>query len=359
MIGAALALCLASGPNLKVSLKPPPVVVMVRTESRGAFDRTQARFFEELTLLLDTFMVMSSPADERDFPRRPLAEQIALVMPVAKANDAVAVVWLAEPTPGQLMLHLVALGTGRTLVRTIDFDRKSQSEAALALMLRELLGTAFLYSATAIPEVRQVVSQLKQAYPLTFDPPPVPGAGAATAAAYESWSRSRFNKKDWSFGATATVEAGLADSLGPSSRLGSAVWLAWHDWLGAELSFAFQRARLAQTLFTSTSVPLLVFATWRFRTEDFSVGPRVGAGFELDWLYTTRSSPTYLFQASPVGTLGAQATQGVGPLTVLVSADLMGRVNRSEVVDTFDGAAVWRLPMVSVRVGIGVRWEGF
>ncbi|MBS1149472.1 MAG: hypothetical protein H6Q89_1170 [Myxococcaceae bacterium] len=353
MISLALALWVSAAPGLKVSTKAPPVVVMVRTDSKGAFDRTQARLFEELTLLLDNFMLMSTPVAERDFPRRTLAEQIALVMPVAKANEAVAIVWLAEPAPGQLMLHLVALGTGRTLVRSIDFDRKSQSEAALALMLRELLGTAFLYSANPIPEVRQVLGQLKQAYPLAFNPPAPP------APPVEAEVKVRPPKSDLTFGATATVEAGLADTRGPSSRLGVALSGIWREWAGAELSFSVQRARLSQTLFTSTSLPLVAFGTWRFKTGDFSVGPRLGVGFSLDWVYTTLATPRFMFQASPIGTLGVEASQGLGPIRLLVVAEALGRVNRAEVIDTFDGAAVWRLPMVSARVGIGIRWEGF
>src|SRR4051812_29644767 len=100
MIAAALTLCLAASPGGRVSAKPPPVLVMVRTEAKGAFDRTQQRLVDELSLLLASFMVMSSPLEERASPRRSLADQISAVMPVAKANDAVAVVWLAEPSPG-------------------------------------------------------------------------------------------------------------------------------------------------------------------------------------------------------------------------------------------------------------------
>lgn len=193
MIALALTLVLAA-PKVSIG-PPPPLIVMIRTDGPSAFIKTQSRLHEELTLLLDSFIVLNTPISVPDFPRKPLADQLAAVLPVAKANDAAAVVWLSEPIPGQLMLHLVAQGTGRTLVRTLEFDKKSRNESALALMMRELLGTAFLYEAPATvpPQLRAVIKQTRatmsgaaEVAPMMVEtpiaPPAPPGAPAPEAS---------------------------------------------------------------------------------------------------------------------------------------------------------------------------------
>ncbi|MBL8933163.1 MAG: hypothetical protein JNM69_01340, partial [Archangium sp.] len=174
MLALALTLVLAA-PKVSIG-PPPPLIVMIRTDGPPAFVKTQARLHEELTLLLDSFIVLNTPIAIPDFPRKPLADQLAAVLPVAKSNDAAAVVWLSEPIPGQLMLHLVAQGTGRTLVRTLEFDKKSRNESALALMMRELLGTAFLYEAPATvpPQLRAVVKQTRATMSNAADVAPAP-----------------------------------------------------------------------------------------------------------------------------------------------------------------------------------------
>jgi hypothetical protein len=80
------------------------------------------------------------------------------------------------------MLHLVALGSGRALVRTIETDRSPVSERTLALMARELLGTAYLFeSPSSVPaEVTEVVRSVKKEIPPEPEPakveapPPLP-----------------------------------------------------------------------------------------------------------------------------------------------------------------------------------------
>ena len=92
MIALALTLVLAA-PKVSIG-PPPPLIVMIRTDGPSAFIKTQSRLHEELTLLLDSFIVLNTPISVPDFPRKPLADQLAAVLPVAKANDAAAVVWL-------------------------------------------------------------------------------------------------------------------------------------------------------------------------------------------------------------------------------------------------------------------------
>src|SRR5207302_1488601 len=99
-------------------------------------------------------------------------EQIAEVLPDATRNGAMAVVWLSFPLHHQVMLHLVALGSGRALVRTIETNRSPISEATLALMARELLGTAYLFEPPAdVPlQIHEVVQSVKKTIPPDPEP---------------------------------------------------------------------------------------------------------------------------------------------------------------------------------------------
>ena len=223
-LGVALLLSTAAGPKGLVSANPPPVLVMVRTPGNAAFEKSQQRLHEELTLLLDSFMVILTSVEVRDFARKALADQIAVVLPLAKTNDAVAVVWLAEPLPGQMMLHLVARGTGRTLVRTLEFDRKSQSENVLALMLRELLGTAFLYEPVrTVPEpVRNVVSAVRRTMPAMEElTPPSPATIIVRPPAPDVLVRTcRWCLR---LAGGTLLESGLSDAVGPTARYGASL----------------------------------------------------------------------------------------------------------------------------------------
>ena len=161
-IFAVLSLVAGAAPRAQVSTAPPPVLLMVRAASTGDNEKREVKLYEELSLVLDSFLVMSVPAADVKFASLPLPEQIEAVLPEARDNQAVAVVWMSFPLPKQVMVHLVVLGSGRALVRTIETDRTSAS--SIALIARELLGTAYLFEPAAnLPaEVKQVVTTVKE-----------------------------------------------------------------------------------------------------------------------------------------------------------------------------------------------------
>ena len=134
-----------AAPTVRATM--PPTVVMVRVGTPLEVDRREKKFYDELTVALDGFMLMAVPAPRPDFSTLALGMQIAEVLPEARANDALAVVWMSFPLPKQVLVHLVALGSGRAFVRTIETDRSSSAALTLALVARELLGTAYLFAA--------------------------------------------------------------------------------------------------------------------------------------------------------------------------------------------------------------------
>ncbi len=365
-LSVALLLTTAAGPKGMVNATPPPVLVMVRTPGNAAFEKSQQRLHEELTLLLDSFIVILTSVEVRDFARKALADQIAVVLPLAKNNDAVAVVWLAEPLPGQMMLHLVARGTGRTLVRTLEFDRKSQSENVLALMLRELLGTAFLYEPVrTVPEpVRNVVSAVRRTMPAMEElTPPPPATIIVRPPAPEVLVRTcRWCLR---LAGGALLESGLSDAVGPTARYGASlnasVMLDRFD-LGLAVDLLGFSSKVSTFHLTSTSLPLMATGGWRLiRTRLLAAGPVVGLGTELSWTSAvpTTATPTIsLFTAGPMAMAGFELSVTLGEFSLWSRVDFFFRTRRPQLIEITDNDPQWKLSSSTLRVSLGLAWEG-
>jgi len=358
---SALVIALSlSAPKVNLG-PPPPLIVMIRTDGPPPFLKTQARLHEELTLLLDTFIVLNTPISVPDFPRKPLAEQLAAVLPVAKSNDAAAVVWLAEPVPGQLMLHLVAQGTGRTLVRTLEFDRKSRNESALAVMMRELLGTAFLYEAPADvpPQLRAVVKQTRATMSTAADVSPLPSVIEPIAPpappAPPPPKRLRVS-------VIGLVDSGLVDHYGGSTRYGAVLTGLWKFdafALGLDLGLTGHRAvPSASTAVTSISLPVQAVVTRAFSFSGVSFWPRLGLGPEVSWTTSRQSVPEAVSTVTGSGLLGVDVGFGTQSFSAVVRLEALGRLGRSQLVDLPGSSPLWRQPAVSLHAGIGLAWEG-
>jgi hypothetical protein len=360
VFGLSLAL-LSATPKVSVG-PPPPLIVMIRTDGPAPFLKTQSRLHEELTLLLDSFIVLNTPISVPDFPMKPLADKLAAVLPVAKQNDAAAVVWLSEPLPGQLMLHLVAQGTGRTLVRTLEFDRRSRNESALALMLRELLGTAFLYEPvqTVPPQLRAVVKATRATMSNAADvaPPPVVEQPIAPPAPMPPPSPRRLRLI-----ALGLVDGGLVDQLGQSLRFGGAATALFRfdNRLAVGLSLALSGQRsLAQNglAVSSVSLPVLALITRSYTLGDLTLWPRVGLGPEVSWTQSRQSVPDALTTTTGAALVGLDLGAGGGPLTVVFRVDLIGRLARTQLLELPANQPFWRQPALSLHAGIGIAWEG-
>jgi hypothetical protein len=167
------------------------VVLMIRSAATPDGQRREAELLDQLILTLDSFMLMSEPSELADFNRLPLDEQIAAVLPEAKRNEAMAVVWMSFPIANQVMVHLVALGSGRALVRTIETDRAHSSPRTLAVIARELLGTAYLFEPpSSVPaEVSEVVRTVKQEMPAEPSHAPVPPSPPEAPPNWSLWSQ--------------------------------------------------------------------------------------------------------------------------------------------------------------------------
>jgi hypothetical protein len=105
----------------------------------------ESRFADELRMSLDGLDVREVRLANDGFIELSLGRQIAEVRPLFKENCTVATVWLSQDSPELLLLHLVAVSTGRALVRLVETEINGSPEKELAVATRELLGTAYLF----------------------------------------------------------------------------------------------------------------------------------------------------------------------------------------------------------------------
>lgn len=163
-MGFLLSCLLSVAPVAHSSVRPAPVLLVLNTGNQGNRER---RLHDEVSLLLDGFAVLSIPVNVPSFSKWSLSDQLGHALLVAQDNQAVGVLWVAEPAPGQLMVHVLGIGTGRALIRTLEFDALSGAEKGLALIVRELLGTAFLQAEpeTIVPELNAVVREVRRNLP--------------------------------------------------------------------------------------------------------------------------------------------------------------------------------------------------
>jgi hypothetical protein len=295
-------------------------------------------------------MVMSQPAEKPGFASLPLSEQITAVLPDARANGAMAVVWMSFPLSKQVMLHLVALGSGRAFVRTIETDRSSVSESSLALIARELLGTAYLFESPAeLPEeVGKVVRGVKQQIPP--EPAAVVAPAAPTLEAPRPWEL-------WVDSAMRYPLAGGSDAL-PVLRFGAALGRQLPAGFNGSLGLTAGYARVARPATRDAQFVLAgaTAALYRgFPVYGLSVGPKVAASLDLGTFLTQTQTLRF---GLPSVALGAQArTEAPGAVAVSVGVFATWSPVGAE-LQAPDSSVLYRTPALELNLALAVGWEG-
>jgi hypothetical protein len=334
----------SAAPSVKATM--PPTVVMIRVGAPADVERREKKFYEELTVALDGFMVMGVPAPRADFSSLSLATQIAEVLPEARANAALAVVWMSFPLPKQVLVHLVALGSGRAFVRTIETDRSSSAEVNLALVARELLGTAYLFDAPqSLPvEVKKVVStvreQIAPSAPVVVAPPPPP----EPVRRFELWARGSMEYPLFGGVGAAPVARG---GLGLSVRL--PFQLVAGLGIDAGGSRVMRGAADASAVLFGGQLSL-----YRgFEVSKVSLGPQLTAGLDAAWFTV---SDQVLTSALPSVQLGLHArTELRGPalaVSVLAGYQPLGAELRD------DTTTLFRTANLKLTFVLSLGWEG-
>ncbi|MDP3235427.1 MAG: hypothetical protein Q8N26_21775 [Myxococcales bacterium] len=333
-----------------VRVNAPPVVVMIRAATNASEQRRERRLFDELGVVLDDFMLMALDAEQPNFARLPLADQIASVLPVAQANGAQIVVWLSFPLQNQVMLHLIALGSGRALVRTIESERSSVAESTMALMARELLGTAYLFEPPKeVPlQVRAVVQGVKaqlnvvETPTVVAPPPPAPPTGR-----WSLWLRA-----DGNVPVSGQVDAapGFRLSLGVERRLPARIDVA----LSAVGAYgAVNRPAAMGASMVSIGGGLSAFRG--FGPGALTGGPFVSAGahwssFSVGAIRLSTVLPRFEAgaQARLEADRGPSFSAAVGVALIPLRVELQGA----------DSQTLFRTALLEVFLSIGVGWLG-
>jgi len=356
----SIAICLLSlSAAPKVEVRPAPIFLVLRTAANPAQVKREARLHDEVSLLLDNFAVLSQPVDDPSFQSRSMADQLKQVLAVATHNEALGVLWLAEPAKGQLMVHVVGIGTGRSLIRTLEFDQRSGSEKALALIVRELLGTAFLQAApeTIDPGLAEVVRGVRRELPkdpaLEKKPEVIVVAPPLEAPS-----------TPWSFSASAMTGVSLAGAQGRFLSIGGqlrgerALTPAFHLGLSVELHSARDLEATAQV--KSLEIPFGVTASVVLPIGAFALVPRLSVLPGWNQLWATNGLGT---TATQVWTLRARAglgwrTESTKPLQLLIelSADVVPV--RGAARDLATGLDLWKAPWLELNLAAGVFWKG-
>ncbi len=158
-----LIICVLGGrlPSVKAEEARPVLIVLMLGEDEASHQRNQ-RFVTELKLALDGFTIKRIETGVDDFPSLLLPERIEHIRPFVEEFDAVATTWIEDTADKAVLLNLVALSTGRALVRIVETESGPGAETALALAAQELLGEAYLFSPRHEEEaVERVVTQVK------------------------------------------------------------------------------------------------------------------------------------------------------------------------------------------------------
>lgn len=360
MLMHALCLAIISAPP-KVEVRAAPIFLVLKTATTAAQQAREARLHDEVSLLLDTFAVLSQPVDDAAFAGRTLAQQLKQALELASLNEAVGVLWLAEPSAGQLMVHVVGIGTGRSLIRTLEFDQRSGSERALALIVRELLGTAFLQAAPEAidPSLADVVRKVRRQLPkdarleapveAPMPPAPPPVKRLSASVAVVSTVALGGGSGRW-----ATLGAQLRGELGVGERAGPL-----H--LGLELELLGARDFGVTALVSTLEVPVGLTASLHLNVGAFTVVPRVSVlgAFNQVWV----RDPAGLMTSALLGSMRARAGVGVrstfaAPVQLMVELSADAVPVRAAVRNEVTGADLWRSPWLELRLGAGVSWEG-
>ncbi len=139
----------------------PVLIVLMLGEDEGSRRRDQ-RFVTELKLALDGFNIKRIERGVDDFPSLLLSERLEHIRPFVEEFDAVATTWIEDTGDKAILLNMVALSTGRALVRIVETQGGPGAETALALVAQELLGEAYLFSVKQEKEaIERVVKQVK------------------------------------------------------------------------------------------------------------------------------------------------------------------------------------------------------
>ncbi|MBN1773341.1 MAG: hypothetical protein JXB32_18915 [Deltaproteobacteria bacterium] len=326
-----------------------PVVLVLAVASDPPAAAEERLFVDELALLLADFRVEAVDPEDAEFPRRPLNEQLTVVRELVETRDAVAAMWLAHVSDDMLLLHLVALSTGRALVRLFEQRMGEGSAADLAVTAGELLGTAYMFEP---PERRPAPALARVA------------DDARVLAAVPSPEAPPSTGSPWAVDLMGTASGGVAGSSGPTLGAGGLLafgrFLRDRLWLGLAVGgHAWpldERAGLAASGF---GLLTRLEVGWAFLDGDWRLGPLLGVQLErsevdLSWEDGPRVRDSWWGGAAVAA--ADLRWRAADWLALCVQAGFRIGFQRHAVVRRSDGAELLAEPWLGWWVGLGLQF---
>ncbi len=246
--------------------QPSILVLFVASDSPGV--AREGRFVRELGMALNGMTVEVVHLENTGFDVLPLAQQIEEVRRLLDRHEAVAVTWINVASRELLLLHLVAVSTGRALVRLVETELRQDSEAILAMAARELLGTAFLFEQPKSGPIEEAVESVRL------------GAGMQEDTSTEQRA---------SLSLTSRASGGIAGFSGQSMELGGGMALGYRlvaglhgrAYLGAT-GGPLGNSQTDEKLQGWSLIPGIQFA-YVWRVSQVGIGPLISV--EVPWLH--------------------------------------------------------------------------
>ncbi|MBN2528095.1 MAG: hypothetical protein JXR76_17015 [Deltaproteobacteria bacterium] len=333
-IFGASALASTQGPSAK-----PVVIVFSGTASEGR-SAMEEQFIVSLQLALDRFSVREVDVSHEPFTSLPLSERLEVIGQHTAVYDAVASVWIEQTNRQQVLLHLVAIGTGRALVRIIEAKNSPSAAEELAFAAQELLGEAYLFEQTpSSPQLAYAVNRVKETIQI---PPETPLSRVALIALF-------------------TLSRSIAGHIGPSLYLGGGMDVFVP--LGSRFFVRFgaggssgPNASFADGNLTTRGGYIRAMAGFRSQLWMLSIGPYVGMSATCQFV-TLRLGEGKEQKATRAGFRGDMGVQLTFPVTanmhIFADGAVGGYAIRNRYRRLSDNSVVVMSPFVDWRASLG------
>ncbi len=179
-----------------------PTLLVLRVADDETGQERESRLIEELVMVLDDVRVEEVETVAADFETRALDEQIAVVRPLIEKRGALAATWIHSLSKESVALHMAAVSSGRAQTRLVEMAATPGFEGDLAVAVKELLGTEFLFHEIRDEEKAAATAQENQ--PPTTEPD----------------DDTKEPTPLWRLGIAGGVQGGVHGHLGPSLRAG-------------------------------------------------------------------------------------------------------------------------------------------
>jgi hypothetical protein len=266
----------------------PGALLFIRNAPEMGLGEIEGRLASDLGLVLDGFATFSVEAPTPEFWHVGLAGQISMLTPLVTQYGSAAVGWLSPGPANAYLLHLVVIQSGRTLVRTFE-ARRAATMNTLALAVRELLGTAYLFdepppeiASAMAPVVGQVRQQVAQSTEQAMAPP----------------------ERRWRVLAASSVAGGGTGHEGPRLLAGGSIGgegQIGRFLFGLEGEALWQSSHTAGLTLRRQSLRPRVRVAYGVEEGPFSIAPELGAAIVLE--HGTLSGPAATQGFTDTGTL--------------------------------------------------------